>query len=351
MTTEPSQRTDPPLEHLSPGYFALVMATGIVATGCAQRGWGTAALAFLGVAVVAYATLVVLNVARWARHRSAMVADLRNPRTAFQFFTFVAATDVVGAALAGHGLWGVTAALLAVAGSVWAVLGYVIPGIAVLTRQDTSIVGSVNGSWLVWVVASQSVAVVAATLEPHFAGAREWLAIMAVFSWSVGIMLYAATALVVALRLALHRMEPHEMDPAYWILMGAVAITVVAGATIVEMDSAPMVDVVRGLVAGLAVLMWCFATWLIPALVGAGVWRHLVHRVPLNYTPSLWSMVFPLGMYAVAGMRLGRADRLPIVERIGELWIWVALAVWSVTFVAMVVSWARALRSRRAERT
>ncbi|QGF24130.1 tellurite resistance/C4-dicarboxylate transporter family protein [Raineyella fluvialis] len=339
MTAEPRVRRRLSTEGLSPGYFALVMATGIVSIGCGQRDWGAVSVALLGVAGVAYVALVGLNAHRLLRHRAAMVADLRDARTAFGFFTFVAATDVLAVGIAGHGAVVIGAVLLGVAGTVWAVLGYAIPGIAVLGGAERPIIRAANGSWLVWVVASQSVAVAAATLEPHFPASRQAMAIVAVLSWSVGLMLYAGTAVFVALRLVAYTLDPHELDPAYWIAMGAVAITVVAGARIVEMDSAPMVDAVRGLVAGLAVLMWCFATWLIPALVGAGIWRHLVHRVPLHYAPNWWSIVFPLGMYAVAGMYLGRADHLPIVEGIGALWIWVAVAAWLVTFTAMVVSW------------
>ena len=118
-------------------------------------------------------------------------------------------------------------------------------------------------------------------------------------------------------------------------------------ARIVEMDSAPMADAVRGLVAGLSVVFWAFATWLIPVLVAAGVWRHFVRKVPLVYVPTLWSMIFPLGMYAVAGIYLGRADQLPIVETIGSTWLWVAVTAWVIVFVAMVRSVSRALLTDR----
>jgi tellurite resistance protein TehA-like permease len=121
--------------------------------------------------------------------------------------------------------------------------------------------------------------------------------------------------------------------------MGACAITVLAGARIVEMDNAPMVDVTRGLVAGASVMFWAFATWLIPALVAAGWWRHGQNRLPLRYEATLWSIVFPLGMYAVAGLYLGQADSLPIVEGIGRAWlVAVALPVWAVTFGAMLLN-------------
>ena len=133
---------------------------------------------------------------------------------------------------------------------------------------------------------------------------------------SVGVFLYAASAIIVSLRIMLYPLEPEDLDPPYWVSMGAVAITVVAGAQIAGMEAAPMVDATRALIAGLSVVFWAFATWLVPVLVAAGAWRHFVRRVPLRYVATLWSIVFPLGMYAVAGMYLGRTDHLPMVRHL-----------------------------------
>ena len=179
-------------------------------------------------------------------------------------------------------------------------------------------------------VVSQSVAVAAATIEPVFDVARRELAVLAVVSWSVGVFLYGAG----------------ELTPPDWVSMGSLAITVLAGARIVEMADAPMVDATRGLVAGLAVVFWAFATWLIPPLVAAGWWRHVVRKIPLRYDPTLWSMIFPLGMYAAAGIYLGRADDLPLVHRIASIELWVAFAAAVTVFVAMVVHVDRTVRRR-----
>ena len=77
------------------------------------------------------------------------------------------------------------------------------------------------------------------------------------------------------------------------------------------------------------------------ALVAAGWWRHVHHRVPLRYEATLWSMVFPLGMYAVAGLYLGQADRLPLVHAVGAAELWVALGVSVVVLVAMAAHLVR----------
>jgi len=332
---------------LTPGYFALVMASGIVSIACHLLDYPTISLALLVVAAISYIVLIVLNTWRLLAHRDAMAADFADVQRSFGFFTFVAGTGVLGTRLAFAGWWATAAILLGVAGISWLILGYVIPVVAVLGKSERPVTQWANGLWFVLIVGAQSVAVLAATLEPVFDEARNFLAITAVFAWSLGLILYVAIAVFVALRLMTFPLDPREFNPPYWVSMGAVAITVLAAARIAEMSSAPMVDATRGLVAGIAVLMWCFATWLIPPLFGVGIWRHAIHRVPLKYEPTLWSIVFPLGMYSVAGIYLGRVNKLPIVETIGSWWVWVAITAWVLAFVAMVYTIVRRIIQRR----
>lgn len=331
---------------LTPGYFALVMASGIISVACHLLGYPAMSMALLIVAAVAYVVLIVLNIWRFIAHRDAMAADFADVHRSFGFFTFVAGTGVLGTRLAFSGWWTTAGILLGVAGVTWLILGYIIPVVAVLGKSERPITQAANGLWFVLIVGAQSVAVLAATLEPIFDEARNLLAITAVFAWSLGLILYVAVAVFVALRLMTFPLDPRAFNPPYWVSMGAVAITVLAAARIAEMSSAPMVDATRGLVAGIAVLMWCFATWLIPPLFGVGIWRHGIHRVPLKYEPTLWSIVFPLGMYSVAGIYLGRVNELPIVEAVGSWWVWVAMTAWVLTFVAMVYDTTRRIVRR-----
>ena len=330
------------MANLTPGYFALVMATCIVSIGVNTNGLTGLSLALLWLAVVCYVVLVAGTVWRAISFPAELRADFMDPRRGFGFFTFVAGTDVLGTRIAGTGHFEIALALLVVGGLAWLVLGYIVPWTAVLGRENRPVIADANGTWFIWVVASQSVAVLAAALEPAVEIGRRELALLAICSWSVGAILYAAVGIFVAARLLLYPLRPTDLTPPYWVSMGATAITVVAGARIVEMADAPMVVATRGLIAGTSVVFWAFGSWLILPLLAAGWWRHVVHRVPLKYEPTLWSMVFPLGMYGVAGQYLGQADRLPIVEGIGRAETWVALAVWTVVFVAMLVHLARA---------
>jgi tellurite resistance protein TehA-like permease len=334
---------DAAVRTLHPGYFALVMASGIVSIAMRDQRATVLSVALLWLTALEYAVLVVLTAWRLLRFRAAVARDLADPRRAFGLFTFVAGTDVLGTRLAVDAHHAAAFVLLAVGSAAWLVLGYVVPWSAVLGRARRPVLQDANGTWFIWVVASQSVAVLAAALEPAVATGRRELALLAVFSWSVGVFLYAGNGVMVAARMLLYPLGPEDLTPPYWVAMGATAITVVAGARIVQMADAPMVEATRGLIAGTCVVFWAFGTWLIPPLLAAGLWRHLVHRIALRYEPTLWSIVFPLGMYAVAGSYLGQADHLPIVRGIGDAESWVALAAWLLTFAAMARHLTRAV--------
>lgn len=350
MTTGNVAGRDSGIRNLDPGYFAVVMATGIISVGLHLQGHRHVSQVLLAIAVVAFIVLVVLTGLRLVLHTEAVTQDLYAPQRAFGFFTLIAGANVLGVRFALDGHLGVTVALLVVAGLLWFVLGYLIPWTAVLGRQERPIIATANGTWFIWVVAAQSVAVSAATLQPAMVECRSLCALVAVGNWSIGVVLYAAAGLFVGARMLQYNLGPLDLTPPYWVSMGAAAISVLAGARILEMDAAPIVIAVRGLVAGTSVVLWAFATWLIPALLMAGWWRHRTNGVPLRYGPDLWGIIFPLGMYSVAGTYLGIADRLPLVGAIGRAELWVAVLAWAVTFCAMLMHLARTMARRSLRR-
>ncbi len=312
------------------------MGTGIVSVGLHYVGRTGLSFALMAIAAVAYVTLWVLFVWRTVTFPKAMRADLVNPEVAFTFFTVVAGTNVLAVCLTQQGYASIAVPLFVLAAVLWFVFGYLLPWQVLMTRDGKPILARTNGTWFIWAVASQSLAVGMAQLQSHVSTGLQWIGILAVLSWSVGVALYMGSAVLVTLRIVHFGITPEEFEPPYWVSMGALAIAVVAGAGIVNMEQAPMVDATRGLISGTVVIFWAVCVWLIPMLLGAGFWRHVIHRVPFVYKPTLWSMVFPMGMFAVASISMGRADRLPIVENIGYWALGVAAIAWSSVFVGML---------------
>jgi tellurite resistance protein TehA-like permease len=337
-----ARRVSDGVRTLNPDYFALVMATGIVSVGMRTHNLDTLSDVLLWIAVASYAVLLALTAWRLAAYRAELRIEFSDPSRAFGFFTFVAGTDVLGTRFALQGDRDAAVVLLVVGWLGWLILGYVVPWTALLGRAERPALAAANGSWFIWVVACQSVAVLAAALEPGATTGQDTLAVLAVFCWSVGAIIYAGTGIFVAARMLLYPLRPADLTPPYWVAMGATAITVLAGANILALSDAPMVGATRRLIAEVSVVFWVFGTWLIPALVAAGWWRHVSHRIPLRYDPTIWSIVFPLGMYGVAGRYLGIAEHLTVVSDIGYDETWLALAAWALTFAAMLRGLLRA---------
>lgn len=336
----------PAVRDLHPGYFALVMATGIVSVALDAAGAGWLSALLLWLAIAAFLVLTAGYGWRLARYPRAVLADAADPGRAFGFFTVVAGADVLGARLAADGDQAVTAVLLAVAGLAWLVLSYGIPLGLATRRAPHSALAGVNGTWFLWAVGTQSIAVSATALLPAAGGPAGLLTAVAVGAWSVGVVLYLLIAGLVLAGLFQFPVEPAAMTPAYWVFMGATAISVLAGARLLALPPEPLLAGVRPVVAGLSVILWAFGTWLIPLLTGFGVWRHLVRGVRLRYEPPLWSMVFPLGMYCVASHALGGVLHVAWLAALGRDGTWVAFAVWAVVFAAMLGRFAGLPRRR-----
>ena len=335
-------RTATAIRDLHPGYFAFVMATGIISTGTFLLGPSWLSRALLAAASAGLVVLSAALLVRLAIFRSSVVADIQAPERVFGFFTIAAGIDVLGVRLgaAGHPL--ATAILAGLAAVVWLVLTYGVPASLLLTRERDSVLGGVNGTWLLWVVGTQSLSVAASALVPVWPSQAGLLAPAAIGLWSVGLVLYLLLVSLILLRWLTVAMTPATLGPPYWILMGATAITVLAGARILNLPAAlPVTRATAGFVEGFSFALWAFGTWWIPLLIALGLWRHIRRHWPLSYEPTLWSVVFPLGMYSVATLSFGKVAHLNFMEPLSRFMLWVAVAAWAVVAVAFLAQFAR----------
>jgi tellurite resistance protein TehA-like permease len=101
----------------------------------------------------------------------------------------------------------------------------------------------------------------------------------------------------------------------------------------------------RPFIEGVSLTMWAWATWWIPLLLLFGIWKHGVRRQPVMYTPMFWSLVFPLGMYALASLRLSFAADFPPLRAISHAIMWIAFAAWvAATCAGFVIANLKSLR-------
>ncbi|MDG3012680.1 hypothetical protein G4X40_21300 [Rhodococcus sp. D2-41] len=318
---------------LSPAEFAFVMATGIISTALAADAARYVSLALLAVAIAAYLMLCVIHLTRLACWPGEFLAELVSPR-GFTFLTFVAASNVLSTRMTNAGVHWAGAVLLVIGFVAWLGLGYGVPlGLIAHARRD-SVFDPVNGTWFLWVVGTQSVAVAAATLA--HATARPDLAALAAICWAIGVVQWLLIASVEFARLLLRRLELADSVAPFWVFMGSAAISIVAGA---KVSSAPAADqlLAPDFVRTLSMVLWGFATWLIPLLVGLMIWQRGRQGLALDYRTTWWAMVFPVGMYGVACRELGLVTDQSWLVTTADWEAWVALAVWLIVLVALFV--------------
>jgi len=328
---------------LDPGSFALVMATGIVSIDVAQHGMPLLAQVLLAVNVAAFAWLLALSLLRVARFRSELVADFVNPARGAGFLTLTAATCILGSQCLTVVHAPVAARALAIAGAMfWITLIYLFLAATITRRIKPGFTRSINGGWLVTVVATQALAVLVFLLSEDAVADRTGLLFGGLCLYLLGASLYLLIITLVVYRLVFFPLRAREFTPPYWINMGALAITTLAGSLFVV--HAPAAGSLAGLVPfakGFTLFFWATATWWIPLLLMLEIWRHAWRRIPLRYEVDDWDIVFPLGMYTVGTYTLAQAlgmDFLRIIPRVG---VYVSLLAWAVVGMGMVLRLAR----------
>lgn len=346
VDTQPS-----PIATLFPGYFALVMATGIVAVAAEQQSLDLLAEVLYVVTATAYVVLAVLLAIRITRCWSNFAADVTNHAKGFAFLTTVAATNVLASAsIVVHGWWDLAWALWWSSLALWAVFVFTTLIAVVIDRDKPGLQGGINGSWFLLTVSTQSIAVVAGLFLTRTDS--DALAFTAIAMFTLGIVLYLIVMTMVFLRWTFQPLDPTEADPPAWIAAGAVAITVLAGSNILlAAGHAPdRIDRLAPFLEGLVVMSWATATFWFPLMIAIGIWRHLVRRIPLRYHPSYWSMVFPLGMYGAATFRMRAAIDLGVLAWLPKVELAVALTAWAVTFAGLGWTLSGPLRVRGVSR-
>ena len=331
------------LKHLPPAYFALVMATGIVSIAAHDFQLSVLAAGLFTFNLVAYAVLTGLTVLRAICYPRLFFADMTDHRLGPGFFTAVAGSCILGTQilLMTHSM-ALATVLLALGVALWIGLTYTIFTAFTVKRHKPPLEEGLTGAWLIAVVATQSIAVLAALIARHWPQPhRLELNFFALSMWLWGGVFCIRIVSLVFYHYNFFAFSPGDLTPPYWINMGAMAISTLAGARLVQNTAecavpglpAAVPQGVHGVLLGHRDVVDSHAA-------GAG---HLAARVPAVsaalrsavYDPLYWRAVLPLGMYTVATRHMAAALDLPFLDPLRPVVFVLALAAWTLTFVGL----------------
>ncbi|MGR3293166.1 MAG: tellurite resistance/C4-dicarboxylate transporter family protein [Candidatus Scalindua sp.] len=337
------------IKGLHPAYFALVMSTGIISVAAKLLGFTGIAYALFYINIVAYAILLPIFVLRMIFYWDCLYKDLSNPKLSFVFFTVAAGTNVLGAQFVtivnqpeiakifwyfGLFLWTVTS----------------LSTFSILFLECTEgIEKVVHGGWLIATVGTQSVAVLGGLLAPKF-GCDSFVLFTSFVFWMIGAFLYMILITLLFYRLVFFKFTPEAFIPPYWINMGALAITTLAGSILclsIPKVGGAFLDFLT-FTKGFTLFFWSFGTWWVPLLIILAFWKYVYHKTPFKYSPLYWGMVFPLGMYTACTIKLSQALNLPFIMNIPKYFIYLAFIAWTIIFISMLISMFKAATAKKA---
>lgn len=323
---------------LSPGYFSLVMATGIVSIAAHTYHFEFIAKGLLYFNIVAYLWLFLFSVLRFILYWKHGIADFYNLNKSPGFLSFVAGSAVLGAQFiliwSNHTL-GVIMYFLSV--FTWIFLIYTFFTVITIAENKPDFTKSINGSWLLIIVSTQSIAVLGALLAQEFGFYAKPVLFFSLLLFLCGCMFYIIIITFIVFRMSFFDLMAREFAPSYWINMGATAISVLAGSLLISnAQHWEFLDSILPFLKGFILFYWAIGTWWIPFVIIMGIWRTVLKQLPLKYHPLYWSMVFPLGMYTVCTWEMAAAMNLDFLIKIPSVFVYVAIFSWAITLFGMV---------------
>ncbi|WP_329492649.1 tellurite resistance/C4-dicarboxylate transporter family protein [Kitasatospora herbaricolor] len=312
MTARPRTAPfSPPM--VRPAAGGAVLATGALSVGLlliGQSVLSAVAFALTGALWLALALDVGL---RLVRDRPRWFAEADTPPA----LTAVAATALLGTRCSLAGLHHLAAALLALAFVLW-------PGLLAAVARHWK--RSMPGSVFLVCVATQALAVLAATLA--LADASDWLMWAALILFCLGLALYLE---------ALTRFDFRQIWRGagdHWIASGALAISALTGSKLIlsPLWTGSAHETLRTTTLALLALALAWHAALLVAEVA---------RPRLHYDIRRWSTVFPMAITAAATLAVSTATRIPWLDPLGRTLLWTAVAAWLLTLAGLLRTYTR----------
>ncbi|MEP2670217.1 MAG: tellurite resistance/C4-dicarboxylate transporter family protein [Cyclobacteriaceae bacterium] len=333
------------IEELPPSYFALVMATGVNSVGCYLLGMELIASWMFWLNILFYLILCAMFLLRFTWYRKEFLADLFDHAKGPGFFTIVAATCILGTQFVLiQNNYSVALILWFLGVILWLLITYTIFTTFTIKENKPTLAEGINGAWLLAVVSTQALAVLSAKLSMHMVEYKLIMNFFAFSMWLWGGMQYIWMMSLIFYRYTFFKFSPNDLSPPYWINMGAMAISTMAGSLlIINTPHAPFLLSTLAFLKGFSIFYWATGTWWIPMLVILAVWRHVYKKFPISYDPLYWGAVFPLGMYTVSTFEMAEAMSLDFLLPIPKYFIYLALMAWVITFFGLLHKLVRRL--------
>ena len=334
------------VSQFTPNWFAATMGTGILALAQAQfpAHMSRPACACRGALAVQHRPVrrafTLIYAARWIVYFDGARRIFTHPVMSMFFgcIPMGLATIINGFLVFGIPHWGQSAVLIA-EGLWWIdvamslACGIVIPFI-MFTRQSHAI-DQMTAVWLLPVVAAEVAAVSGGLLAPNLTNAHQQLGVLiaSYALWACSVPLALSLLVILILRMVVHKLPPAGMAASSWLALGpigtgALGLLVLGGAAPTIFAANGLGDygaTARGIGLVGGVMLWGYGFWwaVMASLITA---RYLRHGLPFNL--GWWGFTFPIGVYALATLKLAAVLHLAAFAAFGAGLVILLAGLW-----------------------
>ncbi|MCX8998246.1 C4-dicarboxylate ABC transporter [Rhizobiaceae bacterium BDR2-2] len=359
-TAPPANGASDIVLHFTPNWFAASMGTGILAAALGQ---------FPGTPVVHAAGLVLhlVNIAlfllfsvlyglKWLCHTRLAARIFEHPVQSMflgtipmALATIVNGTLIFGSSLVGEEIAAAVATRLWLVDAVLAVaIGSGVPFL-MFTRQSHAM-ADMSAVWLLPVVAAEVAAASGLLLLPFAGDGPAGLGILAasLALWAFSVPLALSVLVILFLRMALHKLPPAAMAATSWLALGPIG-TGALGLALLALNGAPVLaanglEAIAPAVTGAATLgalmLWGYGLWWL-AIALLVTLRQIGQGLPFNL--GWWAYTFPLGVYALATLKIGALLPLAFFTVAGTVMVGLLAVIW---LLVTARTFAGAIRGR-----
>lgn len=333
------------IRQFTPNWFAATMGTGVLALALAQLPlaipWFRTAGEFLWFLDIAlFVCFSLLYLARWIFFFDG-ARKIFGHSVVSMFFGCIPmglATIINGLLVFGLPRWGNEALDLAL--DLWYMdalmalaCGITIP-FMMFTRQQHSI-DNMTAVWLLPVVAAEVASVSGGLIVSHVADpGLQLLILVACYAlWACSVPLAMNILAILLLRMAVHKLPPANMAASSWLSLGpigtgALGLLVLGEATPAILSVNHLSVYAQGidgftLIGG--IMLWGYGLWWLGMALLITL-RYLRDGMPFNL--GWWGYTFPLGVYALATLRLSTILPVKFLSGMGLCLIAAQAVLW-----------------------
>lgn len=335
------------IRQFTPNWFAATMGTGILALALAQFPYAIPGLQQIGETlwgfnIGLFTLFSILYAARWIMFTQEASRIFGHSVVSMFIGTIPMGLATIINGLIAFGLPRFGAGVIPIAEALWwidvvmaIVCGVTIPFL-MFTIQDHTI-DQMTAVWLLPVVAAEVAAVSGGVIAPHLADANSQF-IMLITSyvlWAYSMPVAFGILTILLLRMALHKLPHKSMAASSWLALGPIGTGALgmlvfgtdAPAIFANSGFAQIGTVAAGIGTIAGLVLWGFGLWWLLLAIVVTI-RYFRQGNPFNL--GWWGYTFPLGVYAIATLKLGTVLQLGFFAIVGAGLITALILMWGV---------------------